>query len=125
LSGCDETARVSRTLRRKARKEHRCDECRELIAPGSTYEYVTMMGYDSSVWSEYTTCLSCVEIRMHFQCDGWLYGQLWDELETNFFPGMKAGGPCMEGLSPEAKTRLFERRLAWLGVTAERAERRG
>jgi hypothetical protein len=23
------------------------------------------------------------------------------------------GGPCMEGLSPEAKTRLVERRMNW------------
>lgn len=36
------------------------------------------------------------------------------DLEENFFPDMKAGGPCMEGLSPAAKARLFDRRMKWL-----------
>ena len=37
----------------------------------------------------------------------------------NGIPGMKAGGPCMKGLSPEAKARLFERRMKWLEDNAE------
>lgn len=97
---------------RKARKGHRCCECRETITPGTEYEYV------SGIWDgrpeSFKTCLSCVEIRNHFGCEGWIIGQLWDDLENNFFPDMKAGGPCMEGLSPEAKARLFELRTAWL-----------
>jgi len=28
------------------------------------------------------------------------------------------GGDCMEGLSPAAKGRLFERRMAWLEATS-------
>lgn len=65
--------------------------------------------------STFKTCLSCVEIRNHFACaSGWTFGEVWSQLEEFFFPDMKAGGPCMDGLSPEAKARLFEKRLAWL-----------
>lgn len=96
---------------RKARKEHRCGECGESIGAGQRYEYV------SGIWdgepSSHKTCLSCQQIRDHFACDGYVYGELWANLEENFFPEMKAGGPCMEGLSPENKQRLFDLRMAW------------
>jgi hypothetical protein len=98
---------------RKARREHLCCECRETIPAGAKYEYV------SGIWdgrpSVYKTCLSCAEIRKHFACGGgWIYGELWSQLIESFYPDMKAGGRCMEGLSPEAKGRLFESRLAWV-----------
>ncbi len=98
----------------RARKAHHCVECREAIAIKDEYERYVLIGDGSA--STYKTCLSCVEIRDHFACDGWLFGQVWSDIENNFFPDMKAGGPCMEGLSPPAKARLFERRLAWLEV---------
>lgn len=95
-----------------ARKEHHCYECGEVICVGQRHEVI------SGVWEgypgRYRTCLSCVEIRDHFACEGWIFGQLWSDLADNFFPDMKAGGPCMAGLSPEAKARLFERRMKWL-----------
>lgn len=103
----------SSTVIRKARKPHWCCECAEDIKPGDRYEFT------SGVWDGFPdsqkTCLSCVEIRDHFACHGWIFGQVWSDIEENFFPDMKAGGPCMEGLSPAAKGRLFDRRLAWMG----------
>lgn len=112
LSGDGETATVSTITRPKSSKEHRCEECDEIIPVGAHYERTEGL-WDGS-WRTYKTCLSCVEIRDHFQCDGWLFGCLWEDLECNFFPDMKAGGPCMEGLSPGAKERLFTRRTQWL-----------
>ena len=111
-SGDGESAELHTSSTVKAAKDHKCCECREAIRKGTRYEMVRGM-WDGS-WSTYRTCLSCVEIRNHFSCNGWIYCQLWDDLEENFFPDMKAGGPCMEGLSPEAKARLFERRMKWL-----------
>ena len=114
LSGGDgegAAAASSRTVR-KARKHHRCVECREDIKPGDRHEYL------SGIWDgepdAFRTCLSCVEIRTHFACEGYLVGSVWSDLEENFFPDMKAGGPCMEGLSPAAKERLFDLRTKWL-----------
>jgi hypothetical protein len=97
-----------------ARKDYTCAECRETILKGTKHEA------DSGLWDgafdTVRTCLSCAEIRNHFLCGGSGYeiGQLWEDLENNFFPDMKAGGPCLDGLSPEAKYRLFEERLKWV-----------
>lgn len=101
-----------------ARKDHKCSECREVIPAGAKYEKCT--GKWDDCISTFRTCMSCVEIRNHFACDGgWLFEHVWEDIEQNFFPDMKAGGPCMEGLSPAAKGRLFERRLKWLEDNAE------
>lgn len=113
LTGSDgDGPTVYSTSKVKAAKDYKCTECWDPIAKGTRHEVTTGM-WDKE-WSTYRTCFSCVEIRDHFACDGWIYGQLWEDIEQNFFPTMKAGGPCMEGLSPEAKGRLFELRLAWV-----------
>lgn len=111
LQSNDEYADLANVTTPIARVEHRCFECREVIPPGSKYELSKLLG--DGQWSTYKTCFSCVEIRDHFACNGWIYGEVWSDIEQNFFPDMKAGGPCMEGLSPAAKARLFERCLAW------------
>lgn len=95
-----------------AGKRHCCNECGEAINVGTKHEKV--VGKWDGRFDMYRTCPSCVEIRNHFACDGWIFGELWNDLEENFFPDMAAGGPCMEGLSPEAKGRLFELRLKWM-----------
>lgn len=100
------------TTRPRAGKEHRCCECGETIAKGTVHELCS--GKWDGSFGSYRTCLSCVEIRDHFACSsGWYFTCVWEQLEANFFPTMKAGGPCMEGLSPAAKARLFERRSKW------------
>lgn len=102
----------------KARKEHRCHECRDPILKGTRYEAVTGK-WDGRV-ETYRTCVSCVEIRDHFACgNGYVIGRLWEDMHENFFPDMKAGGPCMTGLSPEAKGRLFVLYLEWKGFYDE------
>lgn len=119
----DDGPSCSSIVRRRARIEHCCYECRETIPVAAQYEYY------SGIWdghpNAFKTCLSCVEIREHFTCKpgdesfdayspgGFTFGRLWSDLQENFFPDMKAGGPCMEGLSPAAKQRLFDRRTAW------------
>lgn len=111
----------SSTCIRTARKDHDCCECDDGIKKGDKYEYI------SGIWDgspdAYKTCLSCAEIRDHFACDGFLFGHLWSDLAENFFPDMKAGGPCMEGLSPEAKARLFARRMEWMEKRGSRRAR--
>jgi hypothetical protein len=123
LSGSDgDTPSASTHVRRKARKDHRCCECDGVITPGTVYEYV------SGIWdgrpASFKTCPLCAEIRSHFACDGYIFGALWDDLKQNFFPDMRAGGPCMEGLSPDAKARLFERRSAWWEAVGAGADAR-
>lgn len=97
-----------------ARKEHRCYECNRVIARGERYEKA--VGCWDGRFDVFKTCILCAEIRAHFACNGFLYGQLWDDLGDNFLPTMTAGGPCMEGLSPAAKSRLFDEKLKSLGL---------
>lgn len=112
LQTSDETATFYATSFPAARKEYVCEECRESIGTGSRYELYKML-FDGS-WCTSRTCMSCSEIRDHFRCGSCVIGELWSDLEENFYPDMKAGGPCMEGLSPANKARLFERRTKWL-----------
>ena len=117
LSGGDEQAEMSDHTVRTARRDYLCCECRGSIQKGTKYEDYRLL-FDGS-WSKYRTCLLCVEIRDHFACnDGWTFEFVWEQLEEYFFPDMKAGGPCMEGLSPAAKGRLFDRRMKWLEDSA-------
>lgn len=120
LSGFDgEGLEFASTETPGARKPHECCECHETIPVGARYER-TSGRWDGRMLA-YKTCLSCVEIRNHFACNGWIYGQVWEDLEAGLFPDMRAGGPCLEGLSPEAKQRLFDRRTAWLFSAAHPA----
>jgi len=99
-----------------AKRACKCCECGESIAKGVEHERVKGIWFNEDGWSTYRTCSSCVEIGTHFSCGrGWMFESLWEDLEANFFPEMRAGGKCLEGLSPAAKSRLFERRLEWLG----------
>lgn len=128
LSGGEDGPEFSYEEIRRAAKVHQCCECREDILPGTKYEYTT--GKWDGYMNTYKTCLLCVEIRNHFGArrgpedredpdyfyctGGWTYEALWSDLEEGLFPAMTAGGPCFEGLSPTAKNRLFEKRMAWL-----------
>lgn len=102
---------------RRAARPHVCGECGDVIVKGARYEHTS--GCWDGDMGRYKTCLSCREIRDHFACDGFYYGQLWEDLEGNLFPEMTCGGACLEGLSPENKNRLIDKRLAWLYAGGE------
>lgn len=113
--GCYEDVSQSIVL---SNEDYECGECGERIPAGVTYECYEGRKPDTDE-DEYdidthNTCTLCVEIRNHFVCDGWIFGQLWEDLEENFFPDMRMGGPCMAGLSPAAKSALVEARLEWM-----------
>jgi hypothetical protein len=50
---------------RKARKPHRCEECREVIQPGESYYYATYLSADGD-WGDYTSCLLCQRIQRDY-----------------------------------------------------------
>lgn len=68
----------------KARKEHHCYECGDVIPVGRRYEYVRAL-YDGS-WSSFRTCLVCVAIREDFRGKGcgFLHGDLWQSLKDTY-----------------------------------------
>lgn len=114
ISGSDDFADVWNSTVRKARKVHRCHECREPIAIAQRYEHATSL-YDGH-WSTHKRCLLCVEIAKYYAApgEGLAIGELWERLADEMFPHMTMGGPCMEGLSVAARLFLVDRRMDWL-----------
>lgn len=112
LQECDERADIFNVTHRRARKKHACEECRGAILPGELHEYISM--FFDGAWSAFRQCTLCSEIGDHFSCGrGRVVGTLWDDLEENFFGDMRAGGECMQGLSPAAKQKIIDVRMKW------------
>lgn len=112
LDGGGDPATVLDTSHPRAARDHSCTECRGTIHKGSKHELVKAM-WDKR-WHAMRTCMLCVEVREHFACgNGYIWGEVWNQLEENFFPDMKCGGPCMDGLSPAAKQWLIDKRMEW------------
>jgi hypothetical protein len=105
-SSCDGPS-VSRTERRRARKDHDCCECREPIRKGDEHEVVT--GCWDGRWDEFRTCLLCVRIREDFFPWGWNYGNLAEDfLDCQGWDYRKVpedGGPDPE---PDPRPTLWE-----------------
>lgn len=76
---CDyEPADFYSATMRKARKEHRCEECGSVIKPGQQYEHAAM-GYEGTACA-YKTCQHCLEVRRFVKsfvpCFCWAHGNL-------------------------------------------------
>ena len=64
--------------KRKARKWHRCNECRGMIFPGQTYMDERYL-FEGEV-STHKTCPCCMSVRDNLFCN-FTYSQLWSDLE--------------------------------------------
>lgn len=95
----------------KARKDHRCIECREPILKGQTYQRHSGK-FDGDIFCD-KRCLMCAEILAGFNCDGGaLDDDLWTDMHQNVFPVMTTA--CLDRLStPEAKRFLLDRWRKW------------
>ena len=100
----------------KARKEHKCYECRRMIAKGETYERVS--GLWEGKWETYRFCDCCSEIGLSLSCGGGrTFGMLWEEITDYLFPNM--GGDCFDKLdTAKAKQFLRDKWMAWKGLEA-------
>ena len=94
----------------KARKAHRCYECRDEIAIGTEYELVS--GKWEGLVESYHFCLQCSEIGKTFSCNGKrMFGSLWSDLE-DVFDELTTG--CLDELiTAAAKQKLMDRWRAW------------
>lgn len=99
----------------KARKSHKCYECRSEIKSGEQYFRDTgMWGGD---FSTFRTCCLCVEIRDAFSCDGtWMYGSLWDDLRECVFPELTTANKCLQKLGVAARQQVIEEWQKWKGL---------
>src|SRR4051812_17113067 len=82
-----------------ARKPHTCYECSGVIAPGQRYQ--RFVGKWEGEICRHDTCLLCEEIRMVFCCgEGWIWGQLWEDMGELAFPQLTTATDCFRELSP-------------------------
>ena len=65
--------------KRKARKQHRCNECQGAILPGQAYLDERYL-FEGAV-STHKTCPCCLSVREHLFCNIITYNQLWSDLE--------------------------------------------
>lgn len=84
----------------KARKLHKCCECKRAIVPGE--KYLREQGKWDDTWESFKTCKECYEIRKAF-CESYLYGQLYFAI----FESLRDGDGAIDedallGLSPKA-----------------------
>jgi len=99
----------------KCRKEHRCEECRRVIAKGNKCERTSGLWEGSFMASH--TCLDCMYIRNGLACDGQpALGMLWEEIENaDVYRNLTTG--CLQKIeTASAKAYLLERWRAWKGL---------
>lgn len=62
---------------RRARKEHKCCECKRVIGPRESYTP------ESGIWDgepmRFKTCMDCMSVRDALFCE-WEYGNIWREV---------------------------------------------
>ncbi len=104
----------------KARKEHRCEDCKRLILRGEVYQRYA--GKFDGEFYDVVTCRVCVEIREAFTCaeydqTGPPAGELWSDITEMMFPNLTTA--CFDKLkTPEAKAELRRRWMQWKGLVA-------
>lgn len=90
----------------RARKAHRCDECRAEIRCGQDYERVSGK-WDGHV-DTFKTCTACLSLRTVFFCDGFLHSGLMDALRhhVDAIDG-QISSECILKLTPRARDVVF------------------
>ena len=109
-SDCEDYVTMLGEHRRKARKTHKCGECRMPILPGQTYLEERFL-FDGVV-NTHRTCECCESIRTHLYCQ-FIFGEVWDELRDQLH---YASHYTVDGvpwarfakLTPEARERVLE-----------------
>jgi hypothetical protein len=105
----------------KARKPHKCCECRRPISAGSHYRKETGK-FDGEIFS-FETCMVCDELKRCLSCDGPppAFECLWEEIVDYVFPRMTTG--CLQKLeTAAAKSYLVERWNEWKFKLVRRAQ---
>ena len=96
----------------RARKPHRCAECRATIPAGTRYERAS--GMAEGDFFTVATCLMCAEIRQVFTCgNSYEYGRLWESMAEEAFERLTTASACFTELSPAAKAFVLDKWRAW------------
>jgi hypothetical protein len=111
--GDGDTAQFSTITHVKARKEHKCCECGDVIPKGTIHERVVGKWYDKI--DTYRTCPPCEEIRRALCCDSWTFTMLWEEFNEGAAEALTTG--CLDQLTTTAaKVKLLAKWREWKGL---------
>ncbi len=99
----------------KAKKPHKCIECRKVIAVGEKHSL--FVGKYDGDFSSSRACLECAEIQRAYSCGELIIvGDLWSEMRDHGFPNMRMAGECWDSLTAPAKAKLLEKWREWKGI---------
>ena len=88
---CDDYCTCLSSTRPKARKEHKCNECKRTIPIGDKYlREVTLYEGEVEAWK---TCKDCESIRVNFFTAGYYYGDILYMLREHIYD---SGGDVSE-----------------------------
>lgn len=102
----------------RARKDHRCIECRRSIPRGAEYERIS--GKWEGEFSTSHTCLDCMNIRNGLSCgEAVSIGELWQDVhDCDVFERLTTG--CIAKVpTASAKAYLIKRWQAWKGLLSD------
>lgn len=84
IDGADPSDFYSEKTRR-ARKEHRCEECGRKIAVGESHHYAFVVA--EGLGDSYRTCAHCCagQSWLSRECGGWIFGSVGEELQEHAY----------------------------------------
>jgi len=91
---------------KRSRKNHKCDECRQVINLGESYRKEVFIFEGFNV---HRTCNTCLSVRETFFCDGIIYGEMWYLLreEIAIIDG-DINQTCIASLIPSARNKVCD-----------------
>ncbi|GAC1699901.1 MAG: hypothetical protein NVS9B4_00220 [Candidatus Acidiferrum sp.] len=111
----DGTTEFFEVTEHKARKAHRCAECRREIPIGERYQ-ATSIKFDGD-FSYTKTCLICADVYAVYSCgNSLMIGELWSEMRDYVFPNLTTASKCFKELSVVSKSRVLEEWRKWKGL---------
>ncbi len=114
VGDCDGYAEFYSSKEVKARKPHKCLECKQIIQVGELYQRASGK-FDGRVFAD-KTCLPCAEIRSAYSCgEVEPVGELWSMMRE-VFDDLRMAGECWDSLSAAGKGKLLGRWRAWKGL---------
>ena len=83
IDNADEPFTAFHEVRRRARREHKCNECGRTIGVGESYHRAGAL-YDSR-WTTYRTCAHCDVLRQWVQhnCGGFLFHAVLEDFREH------------------------------------------
>lgn len=108
----DDGSEFTSTKMLKAKKDHKCYECRGVIKKGDRYEKTS--GVWDGTFDTFKVCLDCLSLRKEFFRGGYYYGRIWEDFETHVDAvGAEISEKCLSNMTHVARGRACDIIQAW------------